>query len=211
MSDINKELVNIIADTFEDFGYVDLFFTLWLGVFGLPIPNEAIIMSIGFAASQKLFPITIIFVITYCGLLAAVTTIYSLGFVIGGPIIKWFEKNHRRKKHIHKALALIEKYHSFSLCISYFIPGLRNFVPFCYGLSRLPYQKFALFSYSTIFIWLIIFFTLGYKFGNNIETIMKYDEEILIILGCFVGVISIIRIIFLKKANRFHANNKLGE
>ena len=53
--------IELILNTIEESGYLGLYFILWLGIFGMPIPNEVIITTIGFAASQNvLHPIAIV-------------------------------------------------------------------------------------------------------------------------------------------------------
>lgn len=203
--------LDILLDIIAKYGYIGLFFWLWLGVFGMPVPNEAIVMSVGYASSQNILLPWLTFIITYFGLLAGVTTIYVLGRVMGNPILVWLAKSERRKKHMDKAIQMIEKHHAFSLSMAYFIPGMRNFVPFCFGFSKLPYRKFALYTYSTAFCWLAIMFTLGRKFGENQDLLLKYTQEIIIVSIVIISGVFIMRILRLNKVKKKQTHKKNGE
>lgn len=179
----------------EAHGYIGLFFWVWLGIFGLPIPNEILSMTVGMATSQKVLNPLITFLVFYAGILAALTSCYLLGKYVGRPLIGILEKQRRYAQLINRSFQLIEKHHAFSLSISYFLPGIRNFVPFLYGFSKLPFRTFALFAFLGSFIWLCITFTLGYVFGDHIDIIIHYGKELFFITGFVLLLIIIIRII----------------
>lgn len=191
--------IDLILNTIEENGYLGLYFTLWLGIFGMPIPNEVIITTIGFAASQNVLnPITM-FLVTYCGILSALTTCYLLGRFIGRPILAFFEKRKRFSKKIKKSLKLIERYHAFSLSLSYFLPGVRNFVPFMYGVSRLPFKTFIVFSYLGAFFWLMIMFSAGFWFNEYLEPILLFGKELLAGIAGISILVLFIKMIYKKK------------
>jgi membrane-associated protein len=175
--------LDFILDIIEKSGYIGLFLWLWLGVFGAPLPNEVIAMTVGLAASEEVLNPIITFFVTYCGILAALTTAYSLGRFVGRPLLPFFKKRKRFAKIIDRSLKVMERYHAYSLSFSYFIPGLRNFVPFLYGTSKLPFKTFMMFAYTGAFVWLTITFSLGYWFGDHKEKIFQLEKEILIILA----------------------------
>ncbi|WP_078544252.1 DedA family protein [Litchfieldia alkalitelluris] len=153
-----------IVDSIEQYGYFGLFLWLWIGVLGIPIPNEVIIMTVGYAGSVELFNPFLLYLCAFFGLIAANTTSFLLGHLAGKPLLTYLNKKKRTKRTIERSMTLIDRYRTFSLVVSYFIPGLRTMVPFLFGLSGLRYYKFASISYSTIFIWTSIYFLLG-SFG----------------------------------------------
>ncbi|AIE61181.1 DedA family protein [Bacillus methanolicus] len=186
--------LDFILNIIEEGRYIGLFFWLWLGIFGMPVPNEVIIMTVGFAASMKVFNPFLTFTVTYAGILFALTTIYLLGRFLGRPLLRFLEKWKTFAHSISVSLNLIEKYHSYSLLFSYFLPGVRNFVPFIYGSSRLSFKAFAFFAYIGAFMWLSVVFTLGYLFGDHIDAIMHYGKEFLIFVGISFTIFVIVKI-----------------
>jgi membrane-associated protein len=170
----------------------------------LPIPNEVLSMTVAIATSQQLLNPFIAFFVFYLGIIAALTTCYFLGRSIGRPLIGFFEKRKRYAHLIERSFKLIEKHHAFSLSISYFIPGIRNFVPFLYGFSKLPYRTFAIFSYTGAFIWLCITFSLGYLFGDQMDVIINYGREFLILVCVAIIVLIILKIILRRRRKKMN-------
>ena len=193
--------IDSIIVLIKEYGYVGLFFWLWLGGLGMPVPNEVIVMTVGFSTARGILLPIQTFIITYMGIIASVTTSYSVGRFLGKPLVSRLQRRKRANRHIEKALSLIEKYHSFSLFISYFIPGVRNVMPFLFGFSKLPFRNLVLYSYSAVFLFISIFFTLGYLFGDQIEQIYRYDKESLVIISALFFVVITVRIVVRKKSN----------
>lgn len=176
----------------EESGYIGLFLWLWLGIFGIPVPNEAIVTTLGIAASAHLLNPVAAFLVIYCGIIAAVTTSYLLGRFIGRPLLMFFERKNYFSKTLRKSLQMIDKYHAYSLLFSYFVPGIRNFVPFLYGVRKLPFTTFASLAYVGVFLWLTIIFTIGYLFGDHIDMIIYYGQEALLVLAGVIGCLSLL-------------------
>lgn len=195
------ELVHLLQ-FIEAHGYIGLFFWVWLGIFGLPIPNEILSMTVGMATSQEVLNPIITFLVFYAGIIAALTSCYLLGKYVGRPLIGILEKRKRYAQLIDQSFKLIEKHHALSLSISYFLPGVRNFVPFLYGFSKLPFRTFALFSYLASFVWLCLTFTLGYMFGDHIDIIIHYGKELLILLGFVILLFIIVKMIRRRKRKK---------
>ncbi|KON86500.1 hypothetical protein AF332_06445 [Sporosarcina globispora] len=185
--------LELILEIIENNGYLGLFLWLWVGVFIFPVPNELIVMTVGLSSSLKTLHPVLAFIVIYLGILAALSTCYTIGRLIGRPLLKYFYKSKRMSKTIDASLKLMEKYHAFSLSFSYFVPGIRNFLPFLYGFCKLPFKKFALFAYSGALIWLSVTFTLGYIFGDHIDTIIKHEKELLIGLAAVAVLFFIFR------------------
>lgn len=183
-----------ILEMIENNGYLGLFLWLWIGVFIFPIPNEIIVMTVGLASSRDFLQPAFAFTVVYFGILAALTTSYTIGRLVGRPLLQYFQKRKRFARPIESSLKLMEKYHAFSLSFSYFVPGIRNFLPFLYGFSKLQFKKFALFAYSGALLWLSLTFTLGYVFGDNIDSILKYEKELLVGLAVLAVLIAAVRV-----------------
>jgi membrane-associated protein len=183
--------LELVINIIEDNGYLGLFLWLWFGVFVLPVPNEVILMTVGLASAKGSLNPFLAFLVTYLGILAAFTSSYLLGRVIGRRLLQLLKRKKRFANSLDSAMKLMEKYHAFSLSLSCFAPGVRYLVPLLYGFSRLPLKTFALFAYSGAFIWVSIIFVLGYLFGDKMDIVMKYTKEFWLVL-LFIVMVSII-------------------
>ncbi|MFT4412980.1 DedA family protein [Fredinandcohnia humi] len=186
--EINEVIRNII-----DYGYIGFYFWLWFGAFAIPIPNEVIVSTIGFFASEDLLIPWRIFLVTYAGILTAVTTSYILGRFAGKTMFLVLNKRRSFQRKFDKALAIIERFKTSALAFSYFVPGFRILIPFVFGFSKLPYIKFASILYPAVLIWVSLIFSVGYFAGEEFITafIKYYDIVIGFAVVFFVLYVSI--------------------
>ncbi|AMA72420.1 DedA family protein [Aneurinibacillus thermoaerophilus] len=153
------------------YGYAALFFCLWLGIIGMPIPDEAVVMAGGFAASLGLLHPVTAFCITYLGVISGLSIGYGLGRIMGPPMLNKLKKKKNIDKYLSKSYGLVQRYGSYSLCISYALPIVRHLVPYLVGIGRMPFIRYAFFSYTIGFIWTLAFFIIGRLFGKYIDKI----------------------------------------
>ncbi len=167
---------NVLLGMIEVYGYMALFFCLWLGIVGMPIPDEVVVMVGGLTTSQGLLEFAPAFLLTYLGVISGLTLGYGIGRIIGATALERLARKKRTQKHLARAQQLIDRYGSRTLCISYFFPVVRHMVPYLLGIGRMPFARYALFSYSTGLVWTFLFFMLGRCFGmyiSQIEQLLK--------------------------------------
>ncbi|MEB2301719.1 DedA family protein [Lysinibacillus xylanilyticus] len=171
----------------EQYGYFALFFSLWLGIVGMPLPDEMIVMSGGFLSSLGKMSVLKAFVLTYLGAVSGLSLGFILGKVFGHKILdKLVKKN--KAKYLLQSKELIDRYGHFALVISYFIPIVRHILPYLVGMNNMSFKKYALYYYTAGFVWTLIYFTLGLFFGKHIENISMLATKYGIYFGAFVGI-----------------------
>ena len=79
----------------EQYGYWALFFCLWLGIIGMPIPDEMIVMSGGFVSSLGILSVIPAFLLTYLGVVSGLLG-YILGKIFGTKVLDKLMKRKRR-------------------------------------------------------------------------------------------------------------------
>jgi membrane-associated protein len=184
--------IDLLIELIGQYGYAALFFCLWLGIVGMPIPDEVIVMTGGLVASLGLLDPIPAFFITYLGVVTGLTIGYVLGRGMGEAALRWLSKKRKIEKYLKKSYGLIDRYGSYSLCISYFFPIVRHIVPYLVGIGRMSFGRYVLFSYSTGFVWTLIFFTVGKLFGRYIEPIGEAVYTYGIYALALLGVVSIV-------------------
>jgi membrane protein DedA with SNARE-associated domain len=144
----------------------------------MPIPDEVIVLTGGMVSSLKILQPVPAFFMTYFGVVSGLSLGYLLGYRIGAPILDRLAKKKNIKPYIDKSNLLIERYGSCALVISYFLPVVRHVVPYLVGINRMNFLRYAMFSYTTGFVWTLIYFIVGYYFQKSIEqigtTVYKY-------------------------------------
>jgi len=72
---------------------------------------------------------------------------------------------------------MFRQFGHYALVLSYFLPVVRHLVPYLAGMSQMPFREYAAYSYTTGFLWTLIYFVVGRLFGNNIDQIAKLVTE----------------------------------
>ncbi|MGG4032532.1 DedA family protein [Paenibacillus cisolokensis] len=172
-----------------DWGQYTFFIVLCLGLIGLPIPNEVVVMTAGLLAVSGILPPVPTFAMTTLGIMSGMTFGYSVGRCAGHQ----FHARLARRKSIGQFLAraqqLGQKYGGYAICLSIFLPLLRHVTPYALGLNHMIYGTFALFAYSSAFIWTSIYFVLGMFVGDRVEEIgqLIYQYGLVVIWILAVG------------------------
>lgn len=68
-------------------GYLGLFFCLWLGIIGMPIPDEVVVMTGGMVTSIGVMKPIPAFIVTYLGVVSGLTLGYTVGRILGVNVI----------------------------------------------------------------------------------------------------------------------------
>ncbi|WP_320938665.1 DedA family protein [Lysinibacillus capsici] len=182
----------------EQYGYFALFFSLWLGIIGMPLPDEMIVMSGGFLSSLGKLVIWKSFLLTYLGVVSGLSLGFILGKLFGHRVLEKLVKK-KKAKYLSKSKELLDQYGRFALVLSYFIPIVRHILPYLVGMNNMPFKTYALFSYTTGFVWTLIYFTLGLLFGSQIEYISVIATKYGIYFGLFIVTVSCIYYFYIRK------------
>ncbi|NGQ95917.1 DedA family protein [Brevibacillus sp. SYP-B805] len=156
-----------VIDMVVQWGYPALFFALWLGIVGMPIPDEVIVMTAGVTTSLGYLRVIPAFLITYLGVVSGLSLGYVLGRTMGAGILDRLRKRRGLAPHILRAERLLDRYGHYALCISYFLPVVRHVVPYLVGIGHMRFRRYAMFSYTTGFVWTLLFFLAGHLLGSN--------------------------------------------
>jgi membrane-associated protein len=182
----------------QHFGYAALFFALWLGIMGMPIPDEVVVMTGGAVTASGTLQLLPAFLLTYLGVISGLSLGYVLGRFVGTPIIDKLRRKKKIEKYFIFSENLIRKYGSFALCISYFFPIVRHVMPYLVGINKMSFPRYAMISYTTGLIWTLIFFTMGRFAGKHVQEVgymfYHYGMRMLWLPLVLIFVVMIIRI-----------------
>lgn len=163
--------INVLLHSIQHFGYFALFFALWLGIVGMPIPDEVVVMTGGMVVSLHWLQAVPSFILTYMGVVSGLSLGYVLGRFMGAPVLNKLAKKPKLAAAINRSRKLMERFGPYTLVISYFLPVVRHVVPYLMGINRMPFRKYAFYSYTTGLVWTAVFFMTGYFFGDHMEVI----------------------------------------
>jgi membrane protein DedA with SNARE-associated domain len=174
----------------KTYGYLGVFSSLMLGMFGLPIPEETILASVGFLIFKGyLHPVPTLLT-AFLGSVCGITVTYLVGRTLGMPLVEKYGKYLRitpeRLAHAHQ---WFEQYGKWSLFGGYFLPGVRHLTAFSAGVSGLEYRYFAPFAYSGGLLFVAAFLSLGYMVGDEWHKILPRLHAYLWMLAAAVIVL----------------------
>lgn len=180
-----------LIDWLSQYGYGGLFALLMLGIVGLPIPDETLLVFSGYLISSgKLHPF-LTFLTGFAGAASGISASYWLGRTLGHKAVGRYGKYiHLTPGRLDAVQRWFDKIGNWLLSVGYFIPGVRHFTALVAGMSGLPYRIFAPYAYSGAAVWVAFFLAIGYLVGENWRTALRLIHHytavsviILLILG----------------------------
>ena len=81
--------------------------------------------------------------------------------LFANPSSKFFKQSYLQKTHDY-----YEKYGGRTIIIARFIPIVRTFAPFVGGMGKMNYAQFARYNVMGAVLWVTLFTSLGYFFGQ---------------------------------------------
>jgi membrane protein DedA with SNARE-associated domain len=175
-------------------GYGAIFFLLMLGIVGLPVPDETLLVFCGYLVSRGELHPAGAWLSAVGGSWCGISLSYAIGRVLGLGFV------HRFGKYIHVTEARLEVVHRWfdrighwALFAGYYIAGVRHFTAIVAGTSRISFASFIAYAWSGGLLWVSAFLTLGYFIGEKwryvAESVRRYSLYISIaaaaILLCY--------------------------
>ncbi len=168
-------------------GYAVVFSVLVLCGFGLPLPEDIILVTGGLLAyrASPLGEVTVAGMLHDPGLLTMVG--FGLGGILVGDSIiflagrklghrvaefSWLRRIITPEK-LTAAEKLLRRRGTLVVVVARFLPGLRAPTYFTVGHARLPYWEFLLFDGAAALVSAPLWVCLGYYFGSNIAEALR--------------------------------------
>ena len=169
-----------LSQLIKSYGYLGVFGSQMLGMFGLPLPDETILTFTGFLIHKNyLHPVPALLA-AYLGSICGITLNYLVGRFVGFPLLHKYGYYLRlTDERINQAHRWFERYGKVALFGGYFFPGLRHLTAFSAGASRLEYRYFAPYAYAGGLVWVATFISLGYFLGEEWRKIVPQIQSYL--------------------------------
>ncbi len=170
--------IPFIFDYLVQIGPIFLFLALVLGIVGLPVPDELLLIGAGYlVAHQKLhMGYTVLAALT--GSMIGITVSYLLGRLVGHWLIKRYGPTlNITPEKVDLVHNWFRKLGKWLLILGYYIPLFRHLVGFVAGGAKMEYKTFALFAYVGAILWALIFLSIGYYTHSTVnEMAKKYHQ-----------------------------------
>ena len=187
------------------YSYIIMFMILLACGFGLPLPEDIVLITGGILASRGIVDFTYTIVVTMLGVLIGDGIMFSIGYFIGPKIkdsrIFKFVFSRSREAKIASAF---KKHGDKVVFFARFAPGLRAPLFLTAGMYKIPFWKFIVLDGFAAIISVPAWVWVGYFFGNNFEILEKKMHQMQVGIYSLVGglLAIIIAYLFLKKKKK---------
>lgn len=178
-----------ILDWVTTYGPPALALLLILGIVGLPVPDETLLVFSGYLIQQGTFSASKTWIAAALGSITGITISYLLGRTLGYQlIVKYGTRFGVTEKRYNKVHEWFQGVGHWGLTFGYFIPGVRHFTALVAGSTKLEYPTFAAYAYSGGIFWVSLFLGLGYIIGEQWRNAAEHAHQLLLVAALIGGV-----------------------
>jgi membrane protein DedA with SNARE-associated domain len=197
-------LVDLLGGYSLQFGYGFVFLVLVLCGFGLPMPEDVVLVTGGvlawlesdlevatFGGMLQDQGLLLMILVGLAGILAGDSVIFWAGRRFGARVADF--RPLRRlvtPEKLERVEKLMRRRGNLVVVIARYLPGIRAPTYFTAGHARLPYWEFLLFDGAAALISAPLWVCVGFYFGSNIEEAARwagrFSHYILIAVGVVI-------------------------
>jgi membrane protein DedA with SNARE-associated domain len=194
-----------ISNLISHYQYAGIFFLLFLGIVGLPVPDETLLTFVGYLVFKNKLRLSPAYAAAFFGSACGITVSYGLGRSLGLFIVHHYGRLFRiTPEEMDRVHAWFDRFGVWTLLFGYFIPGVRHLTAVVAGTSKLNPIHFAVFAYSGALIWAATFMGIGFYFGDQWDQVLEHVKRNLIALALIALCLIVLGLIwrYLRKRNR---------
>jgi membrane protein DedA with SNARE-associated domain len=182
------------------YGYGAIFLLLMLGIVGLPVPDETLLVFCGYLISKgKMHPLGA-WLSALAGSWCGISLSYTIGRTLGLGVVHRFGKYlHITEERLQRVHQWFDRIGHWALFVGYYIAGVRHFTAIVAGTSKLSFPSFIAFAWSGGLLWVSTFLTLGYFLGENWKRIADSIHEYLLYASIALIVVASCYYLFLRR------------
>src|ERR1700719_3532432 len=126
-----------IFEWVSHYGYGGLFLLLVLGIVGLPIPDETLLVFCGYLISRGRMHPAATYLTAVAGSWCGISLSYTIGRTAGIGVVNKFGKYlHITEERLAKVHVWFDRVGHWALLIGYYIAGVRHFTAIVAGTSK---------------------------------------------------------------------------
>lgn len=168
-------------DMMSEFGYFGVFFLILIENVFPPIPSEVILTFGGFMTTYSSMTKLWVIVAATAGSVIGAMILYSIGLLVDVSrlerlVDRWGGLLRLTRKDIHRADAWFDRYGPWTVLFCRLIPLVRSLISIPAGMSNMNFPLFLLLTTIGSLIWNAALVSIGFKVGENWESIVQYMD-----------------------------------
>ena len=164
--------IDTILSWVHQYGYAGIFGLLLLGIVGVPVPDEWLLLFGGYLAERGELHLLPTLLAGFAGASAGISVSYLLGRGPGRMLLdRWGFLLHLDQARLERVRDWYDRRGRWLLTFCFFIPGVRHLVAIVAGASSMRWPEFALFAYCGALFWSATFILCGFWLGQEWRTL----------------------------------------
>ncbi len=160
----------MILQTLQGVSYSGIFILALMANMIIPIPEEIVLLVLGYIVSASTLKFWLVLIIVYVGLSISDLVLFTLARR-GGKIVAGLHKRMQRFAILQDS-NFIEKHIKKIIFISRFVVQFRFIGPVLAGTSNIPRKTFLIWNSLALLVYVPTVLSLGIYFQNNIEKLI---------------------------------------
>jgi membrane protein DedA with SNARE-associated domain len=163
-----------IQGVVEQFSYAGIFITLLLASMGVPIPEEAVVITAGVLSQQGTTRWWIALPLSIAGVLSGDVILYWAGWHWGERLLNWWVVRLVLTREREERLKAAYRRHAMkTVFTARHIMGVRAAAFLTAGIARVPFWKFFGVDAGSALISVPLGFTLAYFFADQLQEVLR--------------------------------------
>jgi membrane-associated protein len=186
---LDTHLVELVS-RYGTFSYAILFAIVFCetGLVVTPfLPGDSLLFAVGALSATGALDVYTAALLLMLAAILGDTTNYWIGYFVGPKVFRSESSRWLNRKHLQRTSEFYEKYGVKTVIIARFMPIVRTFAPFVAGIGRMYYPRFLFFSVLGSFLWIGLFVTAGYLFGNI--PLVKRNFTLVVLAIIFISIL----------------------
>lgn len=196
-------MIDFLSAYLEHFSYSALFLFVIASSVGLPFPEEVLFFLSGYLASLGVTNVLAAIGVGIAAVIAGDNFAFWIGSKRGGEILTHLEYHVPGSgKFFQRAIRFFELFSSPAVFFSRFLPGIRFFIPYIAGASRMRWRQFFWWDAAGAVLWVGAATLLSFFFAESLD-VLGVLKEIRHIIWAVIGVIILI-VFFVRLSRKNH-------
>jgi membrane protein DedA with SNARE-associated domain len=180
-------VLHTLEPTLNHYGYLAVAGLVLIEDFGVPVPGETVLILAAVYAGGGRLNIVLVALLGFAGALLGDNIGFAIGHFGGRPLVERYGRYvFITPARLDKATWFFQRHGGKIIIVARFIEGLRQANGIIAGISGMHWPRFLVFNAIGAALWVIVWTSVGYFAGSNIDTIYnqatRYDRYLAIAL-----------------------------
>lgn len=161
--------INVLIQNCGAWSYLILFAIIFAetGLVVTPfLPGDSLLFAVGTFAAVGSFDVFRLFAALSLAAIIGDSVNYAIGKVFGERLFRNGNSRIFKKEYLDRTHRFYEKYGGKTIVLARFVPIIRTFAPFVAGMGKMSYLRFFAYNVFGGLLWVGIFVSGGFYFGN---------------------------------------------